>query len=89
MSDTSGVTPELTPKEKESLRFIRAYVAQHGYAPSIPDVAREAGISFTVARGRSQALQRKGYVSRARHRARSLVLLRDETGVLLAPSLSA
>ena len=85
MSDQSEVTPKLTPKELESLRFIRAYIALHGYAPSIPDVAREASVSFTVARGRLQSLQRKGYVSRARHRARSIVPLRDEAGLLIQP----
>ena len=68
--------------------FAWAYRREHGYSPSIPDVAKAGGVAYTVARARVKALEAKGYLTRVRYRARSLVMLRGEDGRLLAGAVT-
>jgi len=70
----------LTPKERESLIFIISYIAEHGYAPSINDVADAAHVAATVGRSRVAALMAKGYIRRDVRRSRTMVVLRNEDG---------
>lgn len=64
----------LTPKQLRVLTFIRDYTNARGYAPTMQELADEFGVSKVTVFEHIAALQKKGYLKRARHRARSLRL---------------
>lgn len=64
----------LTPKQLRVLTFIRDYSAARGYAPTMQELADEFGVSKVTVFEHIAALQKKGYLKRVRHRARSLQL---------------
>lgn len=64
----------LTPKQLRVLTFIRDYMHTHGYAPTMQELADEFDVSKVTVFEHISALQKKGYLKRARHKARSLQL---------------
>jgi repressor LexA len=66
--------PSLTPKQLRVLTFIRDFTAARGYVPTMQEVADEFGVSKVTVFEHIDALQKKGYLSRSRHKARSLQL---------------
>lgn len=70
----------LTDSQRKTLQFIRQYVAQHGYAPKLQEIAEGIGISSRgVAHRYVQALIEAGYLENSSGRHRGLRLLQDET----------
>jgi repressor LexA len=70
------VPPPLTPKQLRVLTFIRDFTHAHGYAPTMQELGDEFGVSKVTVFEHIGALQRKGYLRRSRHKARSLRLNR-------------
>jgi SOS-response transcriptional repressor LexA len=71
--------PPLTQRQKETLDFIRRFVAQHRYGPSTRDFMKALGLtSPNGATALIEPLLRKGYVTRARFTARSIMPVDDE-----------
>jgi len=66
--------PLLTPKQLRVLTFIRDFTNAHGYAPTMQELADEFDVSKVTVFEHISALQRKGCLKRARHKARSLRL---------------
>ncbi len=64
----------LTPKQLRVLTFIRDYTSARGYAPTMQELADEFGVSKVTVFEHIAALQKKGFLKRSRHRARSLRL---------------
>ncbi|MCK4340099.1 MAG: transcriptional repressor LexA [Phycisphaerae bacterium] len=64
----------LTPKQFRVLTFIRDYTNAHAYAPTMQEQADEFGVSKVTVFEHITALQKKGYLKRSRHKARSLRL---------------
>lgn len=64
----------LTPKRLRVLTFIRDYTNEHGYAPTMQELADEFGVSKVTVFEHIDALEREGYLTRSRHKARSLRL---------------
>ncbi len=64
----------LTPKQLRVLTFIRDYSAARGYAPTMQELANEFRVSKVTVFEHIAALQKKGFLKRARHKARSLQL---------------
>ncbi len=64
----------LTPKQLRILTFIRDFSRAHGYAPTMQELADEFGLSKVTVFEHIEALEEKGYLRRARHKARSLEL---------------
>jgi len=64
----------LTPKQLRVLTFIRDFTHTHGYAPTMQELGDEFGVSKVTVFEHVAALQKKGYLKRSRHRARSLRL---------------
>lgn len=66
----------LSEKQREILEFIREYVEENGYAPSIREIALSVGISSTsVVSYNLRKLEELGYLSRDRMVSRGLKLL--------------
>jgi len=64
----------LTPKKLRMLTFIRDFTNARGYAPTMQELADEFHVSKVTVFEHIAALQKKGYLRRARHKARSLRL---------------
>ena len=67
----------LTPKQLRVLTYIRDYTNAKGYAPTMQELADEFGVSKVTVFEHIAALQKKGFLKRARHKARSLRLSDD------------
>lgn len=66
----------LTDKQREVLDWIRGYVSEWGYAPSLREIGDAFGLTSTNGvHDHLSALERKGYIRRTRNVARGLVLL--------------
>ena len=66
----------LTTQEQNTLKFIRLYLAQHGYAPKFKEIGLAIGVNSqgTVHRY-VQSLEEKGYIDRAKGNARGMSLV--------------
>ena len=63
----------LTPKARDTLDFIAAYIAQYGYSPSYEEIARGLGIaSKGEIHRRVRLLELRGQITRLAGRARSI-----------------
>jgi len=60
-----------TPKQLRLLVAIRDYRIQHGYSPTMQELADMMGVSKVTIFEHIEALEKKGYLLRARNRARS------------------
>lgn len=62
-------------KREELLRFIRHFVGEHGYPPSLREMADGCGMSSTsVVTHHLDMLERDGYIVRDRNIARAIKL---------------
>ncbi|MFB4306917.1 LexA family protein [Actinomadura sp. GTD37] len=66
----------LTPTQRVVLAAVRDYVAQHGCAPTMREIADLAGLNAaTNAFHHLRALEREGFLRRDKHRARGIELV--------------
>jgi repressor LexA len=57
--------PELTDRQKEVFDFLRSFQAEHGWMPSLREIAVELGVSsLNGVAGHLDALERKGWIVR-------------------------
>lgn len=74
---------ELTPRRLQICRFIAQFVAQHGYAPTIREIARGVGLrSTSVVFNQLGALERAGVLRRTGGYSRTIVLAPDAHATL-------
>lgn len=65
----------LTKRQHEVLEFVRAFIASHGYAPSLEELCRGLGLSaLATAHKHLENLKRKGHITREWNRSRSTVI---------------
>ncbi len=68
----------LSGRQRQMLAFIREFVDEHGYPPSIRDIGAAVGISSTsVVDYNLRVLEREGHLRRTRDVSRGLELLSD------------
>lgn len=73
----------LTDRQADILEFIVEYRDRHGFAPTMREIGAKFGIASTNGvEDHLLALTRKGYISRAKHSQRSIVVLRLPGGAL-------
>jgi len=65
---------KLTPKQLEVVEFVREYGREHGFSPTLEEIAAEMGVSKVTVFEHLKALERKGAVVRSYHKARSVEL---------------
>ena len=66
----------LTPRQRAVLDAIRAHLTDHGYPPTIREIADVVGLASPASvRHQLGQLQRKGYLRRDPARPRALVVL--------------
>ena len=67
----------LTPKQLEVVDLIRKCRNEHGYSPTMQELAEELGVSKVTVFERVEALIRKGGLTREPNRARSLSIAKE------------
>jgi repressor LexA len=65
----------LTPRQLEIVKFIRTYVAEHEYAPTMQEIADHLGVSRPTVFEHIEALEARGAIKRQRVRSRSIELV--------------
>ena len=68
----------LTCRQTEVLSFLAAYITEHGYPPSIREIAAFFTISVKGAYDHIKALERKGKVRVGSNRSRALEIIENE-----------
>jgi repressor LexA len=67
---------DLSPRQQEILEFLRAFIEEHDYPPSIRDIQEGCSISSTsVVDYNLRKLEEKGYIRRDREISRGIELL--------------
>ncbi|MGD0766272.1 MAG: transcriptional repressor LexA [Dehalococcoidia bacterium] len=67
---------ELSPKQRKILDFLRRFIREKNYPPSIRDIQEECGVSSTsVVDYNLKGLERLGYIHRDREVSRAIELL--------------
>jgi len=55
----------LTPRQRQVLEFLKEYISERGYPPTVREIARELRIKWTKGVEKHlQALEKKGYIKR-------------------------
>ena len=67
----------LTPKQLEVLELIRQCQNEHGYSPTMQELAEQIGVSKVTVFERIEALISKGALTREPNRARSLSIAKE------------
>jgi repressor LexA len=71
----------VTPRQKEMLEYLRTYIDEHGYAPTLDEIGRHFGLtSLATVHKHIQNLERKGLVRRLAHQSRALALATASDG---------
>lgn len=65
-----------TERQGQILKFIRDFIDENGYAPSIRETADHFNISLKGAHDHITALEHKGYIKRAYKISRSITVIR-------------
>ena len=81
----------LTKRQKEILEHIQGFMDRHGYSPSIEEIGAHFGFASPNAAFRClKALEKRGYIRRLTHSARSIELVRPaEPAAVALPLLGA
>ena len=67
----------ITDRQKEVLTFISSFTEESGYPPTVREISEHFGISIRAVQDHIIALQKKGFLSQAQKRARSIKVLSD------------
>ena len=66
----------LSRRQAAVLEFLRAYIAEHGFAPTHRDICKHFGIvSPNGVHGHLHSLEAKGYIRRIPNVARAIVIV--------------
>jgi len=66
----------ITKRQKEMLEYLRAYIAQHGYAPTLEEIGRHFRLtSLATVHKHLQNLVQKGRIRRLAHHSRAMEIV--------------
>lgn len=63
----------ITPAQKNALGFIVTYIGQHGYSPTLQDIATGLGKSLTTAQHYVDTLEKNNYLRKAKNKTRGIL----------------
>ncbi len=74
--NTRKTPPKLSERQQKILDFIRAFLGQHGYPPTIREIGKAVNIGSTsVVNYNLNKLVREGFLGRSQKVSRGLLLL--------------
>jgi len=69
----------LTPKQQETLNFIKSFVVRHGVSPAIKDIQSEFHLkSLRSVTQRLESLERKGFIKRDKFKHNGITILSSD-----------
>jgi sulfur relay (sulfurtransferase) DsrC/TusE family protein len=68
----------LTERQAEVLSYVKAYIAEQGFSPTLREIAKHLGCGIAATQAHVARMQRKGYLYRDRGVQRGLVVCHDE-----------
>ncbi len=81
---------ELTKRQQDCLRFIRNYIKEYGYPPTIQNICDGLGIKSKNAGFKMlNILEKKGYIRRDRLLSRGIELLEEQRGLPILGRITA
>lgn len=63
---------QLTQRQKDILDFLKSYIRDHGYPPTMREIGERFGFTWLGARGHLRALEKKGFIKINPLKARGL-----------------
>ena len=66
---------ELTERQKEILNFLKSYVKDNGYPPTMREIGERFGFTWLGARGHLKALEKKSFIKINPFKARGLEVM--------------
>ncbi len=84
----------ITPKQQETLDFIKSFIASNKEAPTIVELARALGLkSYRSVTQRIESLEEKGFIKRDRFKNRGISIISDVSaslpGMINVPVISS
>src|SRR4028118_54322 len=74
MASSSFKSATLAPVQRQTFEFLRNFIAEHGYAPTLKDIAEHIGVkSVSTAHFHLERLVQKGFITRGDDGAMELV----------------
>ncbi len=78
-------TNSLAPVQRQTLEFLRTFISERGYAPTLKDIANHIGVkSLSTAHFHLERLEQKGFIKRGEEGAFELIDI--EAPELLSPT---
>jgi SOS-response transcriptional repressor LexA len=74
----------MTPRQKQTLDFIRSYTGRQGYAPTLREIGQHLGCSHITAYEHTRALIEAGHLAYDRYKSRSFTVLTPTTADVVA-----
>lgn len=74
----------LTRRERELLVYLETYTANHGMAPSLAEMAEQAGVVMSVVHERLSHLQEKGFIRRTANAERGIEVVSETERIIRA-----
>ena len=68
----------LTKRQKQVLEFIRQFIEEHEFPPTIRDIAGRFKMSVRAAYDHVRAIEKKGYIKRDKKRNRAIELSKEK-----------
>jgi repressor LexA len=66
----------LTDRQREVLVVIEKYISEHGYSPTMQELADTLGVYLKCAYDHIRALERKGWITKIDKKPRTIVILK-------------
>jgi len=67
-------TRPATPRQSQILTYVRDYIRENGYSPTLQEIGDHLDISKVTVFEHLTTLEERGLIERDRHKARSLIL---------------
>src|SRR3989338_4862081 len=72
----------LPKRKKQILEYLKIYIAQQGYAPTLSEIAKKFRVSSLAnVHEHVQFLEKNGFLQRSTHKAREIMILKKEDDV--------
>ena len=62
----------MTPRQLEALDYVKAYIAEHRYAPTLQEIGDKMGVSKITALSYLRNLERQGFIRRQKYVSRMI-----------------
>ncbi len=73
----------ITPGQKAVLEFTFKYLEQHGYSPTLQEIANEFNYSLGTAQHYIEELKKKGFIRKAKNKSRAVLPVDESSATIM------